>query len=203
MEFPTQVFKNFLPQSIAITRGFRRVIGRTVTLDAENETVRPFRVSFAAKLFNKRGGLGFVEVPYRSSAQMIQDVASGLNQVMMSSIAAATAVVQTGRVRQLAVTADKRFPGLPDLPALQEIVPGVVMNGFFAIVAPAGTPQAVIAPLNAEIGKYVENPDIQNRLLSLGLVSAGNNSPEYAADVIRQEQEQWRAFGKELNVEPQ
>src|SRR5277367_182705 len=50
--------------------------------------------AFAAKLFNKRGDLGLVEVPYRSSAQMIQDVASGLNQVMMSSIAAATAVVQ-------------------------------------------------------------------------------------------------------------
>jgi tripartite-type tricarboxylate transporter receptor subunit TctC len=159
--------------------------------------------AFAAKLFNKRGGLGLVEVPYRSSAQMIQDVASGLNQVMMSSIAAATAVVQTGKVRQLAVTSDKRFPGLPDLAALQEVVPGVVMNGFFAIVAPAGTPQAVIARLNAEIGKYVENPDIQKRLLSLGLVSAGNNSPASAADTIRQEQEQWRALGKELNVEPQ
>ena len=159
--------------------------------------------AFAAKLFNKRAGLGLVEVPYRSSAQMIQDVASGLNQVMMSSIAAATAVVQTGRVRQLAVTSDKRFPGLPDLPALKEIVPGVVMNGFFAIVAPAGAPQAAIARLNAEIGKYVANPDIQKRLLALGLVSAGNNSPEYAADIIRQEQEQWRAFGKELNVEPQ
>jgi tripartite-type tricarboxylate transporter receptor subunit TctC len=159
--------------------------------------------AFAAKLFNKRGDLGLVEVPYRSSAQMIQDVASGLNQVMMSSIAAATAVVQAGKVRRLAVTSDKRFPGLPDLPALQEVVPGVVMNGFFAIVAPAGTPKAAIAPLKAEIGKYVENPDIQKRLLSLGLVSAGNNSPDYSADIIRQEQEQWRAFGKELNVEPQ
>jgi tripartite-type tricarboxylate transporter receptor subunit TctC len=159
--------------------------------------------AFAAKLFNKRGDLGLVEVPYRSSAQMIQDVASGLNRVMMSSIAAATAVVQTARVRQLAVTSDKRFPGLPDLPALKEFVPGVVMNGFFAIVAPAGTPKVVVARLNAEIGKYAENPDIQNRMLSLGLVSAGNNSPEYSADIIHQEQEQWLTFGKELNVEPQ
>ena len=67
--------------------------------------------AFGAKLFNKRAGLGLVEVPYRSSAQMAQDVASGLNQVMMSSIAAATAVVQSGRVRRLAVTSEKRFPG--------------------------------------------------------------------------------------------
>ena len=62
------------------------------------------------KLLNRRGGLGLVEVPYRSAAQMTQDVASGVNQVMMSSIAAAEAVVQAGKVRRLAVTSQKRFP---------------------------------------------------------------------------------------------
>jgi tripartite-type tricarboxylate transporter receptor subunit TctC len=159
--------------------------------------------AFAAKLFNKRAALGLVEVPYRSSAQMTQDVASGLNQVMMSSIAAASAVVQSGKVRQLAVTSDKRFPGLPDLPALQEVVPGVVMNGFFAIVAPAGTPAAVASRLNAAVGKYLENPAIVDRLLTLGLATPGKNSPEIAANTIHQEQDQWRALGKELNVEPQ
>ena len=159
--------------------------------------------AFGAKLFNKRAELGLVEVPYRSSAQMTQDVASGLNQVMMSSIAAATAVVQSGRVRRLAVTSEKRFPGLPDLPALREIVPGVVMNGLFAIVAPAGTPAAVAARLNAAVEKYLENPAVVDRLLALGLATPGKNSPEVAANTIRQEQEQWRAFGKELNVEPQ
>jgi tripartite-type tricarboxylate transporter receptor subunit TctC len=159
--------------------------------------------AFAAKLFNKRAGLGLVEVPYRSSGQMTQDVASGLNQVMMSSIAAAAAVVQSGKVRQLAVTSEQRFPGLPDLPALRESVPGVVMNGFFAIVAPGGTPPDVLSRLNHAIGKYLESADIQKRLLSLGLVTPPEGPPESAAATIRQEQEQWRAFGKELNVEPQ
>ena len=96
--------------------------------------------AFGAKLFNKRAGLDLVEVPYRSGAQMVQDVAGGINQVMMSSIAAANAVVQAGKVRRLAVTSDTRFPGLPDLPTLRETVPGVVMNGFFAIVAPQARP---------------------------------------------------------------
>jgi len=159
--------------------------------------------AFAAKLFNKRASLGLVEVPYRSSGQMTQDVASGLNQVLMSSIAAAAAIVQSGKVRQLAVTSEQRFPGLPDLPALRESVPGVVMNGFFAIVAPAGTPAEAIAPLNREIGHYLQSPDIQKRLISLGLVAGDGGSAESAAQIIHQEQEQWRAFGKELNVEPQ
>jgi tripartite-type tricarboxylate transporter receptor subunit TctC len=159
--------------------------------------------AFAAKLFNKRAGLGLVEVPYRSSGQMTQDVAAGVNQVLMSSIAAAASIVQAGKVRQLAVTSDKRFPGLPDLPALQEKVPGVVMNGFFAIVAPAGTPANVVAALNRAIAHYLQGADIQQRLIGLGLVAGDGGSPESAAQTIREEQEQWRAFGKELNVEPQ
>jgi tripartite-type tricarboxylate transporter receptor subunit TctC len=159
--------------------------------------------AFAAKLFNRRADLGLIEVPYRSAAQMTQDVASGVNQVMMSSIAAANAVVQAGKVRRLAVTSGKRFPGLPDLPSLRETVPGIVMDGFFAIVAPAGTPAEAVARLNREIGQYLKGSDIQQRLLSLGLATEGAGTPETAAQTIRREQEAWRALGKELGVEPQ
>ena len=159
--------------------------------------------AFAAKLFNKQADLGLIEVPYRSAAQVTQDVASGVNQVMMSSIAAANAVVQAGKVRRLAVTSGKRFPGLPDVPSLRETVPGIVMDGFFAIVAPAGTPSEVIAQLNREIDRYFGGPDVEERLLTLGLSTDGGGTPESTAQVIRKEQDQWRAFGKELNVEPQ
>jgi tripartite-type tricarboxylate transporter receptor subunit TctC len=159
--------------------------------------------AFGAKLFNKRAGLDLIEVPYRSAAQLVQDVAGGINQVMMSSIAAANAVVQAGKVRRLAVTSDMRFPGLPDLPSLRETVPGVVMNGFFAIVAPTGTPTDIVARLNREIGLYLSGPEIRDRLLTFGLATAGGGTPESSAVAIRKEQEQWRAFGKELNVEPQ
>jgi tripartite-type tricarboxylate transporter receptor subunit TctC len=159
--------------------------------------------AFAAKLFNKRARLDLVEVPYRSAAQMAQDVAAGVNQIMMSSIAVANPFVEVGNVRRLAVTSGKRFPGLPDLPSLRETVPGVVMDGFFAIVAPAGTSAEVTAQLNREIGRCLNGPEIGARLLALGLASDGAGTPESAARVIRQEQEQWRAFGKELNIEPQ
>jgi tripartite-type tricarboxylate transporter receptor subunit TctC len=159
--------------------------------------------AFAAKLFNKRAGLGLVEVPYRSAAQMIQDVAGGINQVMMSSIAAANPVVQAGKVRRLAVTSGKRFPGLPDLPSLNETVPGIVMDGFFAVVAPAGTPAEAVDRLNREIGRYLEGRDIQDRLLSLGLATEGAGTPERTGQIIRKEQEQWRALAQELDIQPQ
>src|SRR5262245_40892761 len=159
--------------------------------------------AFGAKLFNKRAGLGLVEVPYRSAAQMTQDVASGINPVMMSSIAAANAVVQAGKVRRLAVTSGKRFPALPDLPSLSETMPGLVMNGLFSVVAPAGTPADVVTRLNREIARYLENREIQERLLALGLATEGAGTPENAAQTIRREQEIWRAVAQELGVEPQ
>jgi tripartite-type tricarboxylate transporter receptor subunit TctC len=159
--------------------------------------------AFAAKLLNRRADLGLVEVPYRSAAQMTQDVASGVNQVMMSSVAAANAVVQAGKVRRIAITSKPRFPGLPDLPSIDESVPGIVMNGFFAVVAPAGTPPDVILRLNREIGAYLKGPEVQPRLLSFGLATDGAGTPESTGQLIRQEQEQWRALAKELEVQRQ
>lgn len=158
--------------------------------------------AFAARLLNKRADLGLAEVPYRSAAQMAQDGASGVTQVLMSSIAAANAVVQAGKVRRLAVTSDRRFPGLPDLPSLNETVPGIVMNGFFAVVAPTGTPPEIIARVNREIGEFLKGPDIQQRLLAFGLATEGAGTPESTGAYIRREQEDWRTLAKELDIQP-
>ncbi|MCC6779281.1 MAG: tripartite tricarboxylate transporter substrate binding protein [Hyphomicrobiales bacterium] len=159
--------------------------------------------AFAARLLNRRGDLGFTEVPYRAAAQMAQDVASGVVQVMMSSVAAASAVVQAGKVRRIAITSEKRFPGLPELPSVSETLPGVVMNGWFAVVAPTGTPADIIARLNREIGIFLQAAEVQQRLLGFGLATEGAGTPESTASFIRGEQERWRALAKELPIEPQ
>jgi tripartite-type tricarboxylate transporter receptor subunit TctC len=159
--------------------------------------------AFAAKLFNRRADLGLVEVPYRSAAQMTLDVASGVNQVMMSSVAAAQSVVDAGKVRRIAITSTTRFRGLPDLPAVSETLPGVVMDGFFAVVAPADTPPDIVARLNREIGEYLKGSEIQQRLISFGLATEGAGTPDSTAQFIRDEQGRWRAVANELNIQPQ
>jgi len=159
--------------------------------------------AFAAKLFNRRADLGLVEVPYRSAAQMTQDVASGVNQVMISSIAAARSVVDADKVRPIAITSKTRFRGLPDLPAVSETLPGIAIDGFFGIVAPAGTPADIVARLNREIAEYLKGPEIQQRLISFGLATEGAGTPASTAQFIRKEQDRWRALAKELDVEPQ
>ncbi|HVI64987.1 MAG TPA: tripartite tricarboxylate transporter substrate binding protein, partial [Bradyrhizobium sp.] len=150
--------------------------------------------AFAAKLFNRRADLGLVEVPYRSAAQMTQDVASGVNQVMISSIAAARSVVDADKVRPIAITSKTRFRGLPDLPAVSETLPGIAIDGFFGIVAPAGTPADIVARLNREIAEYLKGPEIQQRLISFGLATEGAGTPESTAQFIRKEQDRWRAL---------
>jgi tripartite-type tricarboxylate transporter receptor subunit TctC len=159
--------------------------------------------AFGAKLFNRRADLGLVEVPYRSAAQMTQDVASGVNQVMISSVAAARSVVDAGKVRPIAITSKTRFRGLPDLPAVSETLPGIAIDGFFGIVAPAGTPADIVARLNREIAEYLKGPEIQQRLISFGLATEGAGTPESTAQFIREEQDRWRALAQELGVEPQ
>jgi tripartite-type tricarboxylate transporter receptor subunit TctC len=159
--------------------------------------------AFAARLLNKRADLGLAEVPYRSAAQMGQDIASGVTQAMMSSIAAANPFIQAGKIRRIAITSAARFPGLPELPSVSESLPGVVMNGWFAVVAPAGTPADIVARVNREIGEYLKGPEIQQRLLSFGLATDGAGTPESTGQFIRQEQEQWRRLAKELDVQPQ
>jgi tripartite-type tricarboxylate transporter receptor subunit TctC len=159
--------------------------------------------AFAARLLNRRADLGLAEVPYRSAAQMTQDVASGINQVMMSSIAAAQAMVDAGKVRRLAVTSAARFPGLPDLPSISETEPGIVMNGWFAVVAPAGTPPDVVSRLNRLIAEFLSGSDIQKKLLGFGLATEGAGTPESTGQLIRSAQQQWRALAQDLDVVPQ
>ena len=159
--------------------------------------------AFAAKLLNKRADLGLIEVPYRSAAQMTQDIAGGTTQVMMSSVAAARAVVDAGKVRRIAITSAKRFPDLPDLPSVSETIPGVVMNGWFAVVAPTGTPPDVVQRLNREIDEYLKRPEVRQRLLSFGLATEGAGTPESTGEFFRQEQINWRALGKDLDIQPQ
>jgi len=98
---------------------------------------------FAARLLNKRANLGMVEVPYRSAAQMANDVASGVIPVLISSMAASNAMVQAGKIRRIALSSSNRFPPLPELPTISETVPGVTMDGWFVLVAPGSLHERV------------------------------------------------------------
>jgi tripartite-type tricarboxylate transporter receptor subunit TctC len=157
----------------------------------------------AARLFNKRGELAMVEVPYRSAPQMLQDVAAGTVPVLISSMAASNAMVQAGKIRRLAISSTNRFPPLPDLPAINETVPGVNMDGWFVVVAPTGAPAEAVQRMNREVGEFLKGDQIKQRLAGFGLATSGAGTPQSTGAFIAREQAKWRALAVELKIEPQ
>jgi tripartite-type tricarboxylate transporter receptor subunit TctC len=155
------------------------------------------------RLLNKRGAIGMVEVPYRATAQMLQETAAGTTQAMISSFAAVVGFAKAGKVRRIAISSAQRFPGLDDLPTVGETLPGFAIDGWLAVVAPAGTPTAITAPLNQHIARFLQQEDIQRRLADLGLAMTGANTPETAEQFIRQQQAEWRSLAQELNLQPE
>ena len=157
----------------------------------------------AGKLLNKRSGMQMVEIPYRATAQMLQDAATGTVQLMISSVAASDAFVQAGKLRRIAISSERRFPGMEDLPTIGETLPGFAVDGWFAVVAPAGTPANIVARVNLEIVQFLNGPDGRQRILAFGLAPSAAGTPEAAGAFIRREQERWRSLVKELGIEPQ
>lgn len=155
------------------------------------------------RLLNKRGSIGMVEVPYRTTAQLLQETAAGTTQAMITSFAAVVGFAQAGKVRRIAISSAQRFPSVDDLPTIGETLPGFEIDGWLVVVAPTGTPADIVARLNQEIGQFLQRPDIQQRLLALGLAVTGADTPETTGEFIRQQQAQWRSFGQELNLQPE
>jgi tripartite-type tricarboxylate transporter receptor subunit TctC len=158
---------------------------------------------FAARLLNKRANLGMVEVPYRSAAQMVQDVASGTVPVLISSMAASNAMVQAGKIRRIALSSSNRFPPLPELPIISETVPGVNMDGWFVLVAPTGVPTDIVARMNKEVAGFLKGDEIRTRLAGFGLATSGAGTPQSTGAFIAAEQEKWRGLAQELGIQPQ
>jgi tripartite-type tricarboxylate transporter receptor subunit TctC len=159
--------------------------------------------TFSARLLAKRAGLDMVEVPYRAAAQMAADVGSGRIQATVSSLAASGAMIQAGRIRPLGWFGSKRFAYLPETPTVAETVPGVTVDAWFIIVAPAGTPAAAVNRMNQEINEVLKGADIGARFAKVGLGVSGTGTPEGLAVFVKSEQERWRALAKELAIEPQ
>ena len=157
----------------------------------------------SARLLNDRSGAGMTKVPYKSAAQMGQDVAIGRVPVLISSIALAQTFLNAGSIRPIAVFSGRRFPTMPDMPTVSETLPAVVIDGFFVVVAPAKTPPDTINKFNAAIEEFLKTPDAPKRLADIGLGTSGAGTPESTARYIADQQAHWRELARELKIEQQ
>jgi tripartite-type tricarboxylate transporter receptor subunit TctC len=155
---------------------------------------------FSGELFKLATGLDIVHVPYRGGAPAQNDLLAGQVQMMFDNMSVSVPQIRNGRLRPLATTGMVRSKGLPEIPTLVEAgIPDVVIEGWSGIVAPAGTPRAIIDKLNAEFAKALLSERAQKTLEDTGSVLVGG-TPEAFAALIDSETKKWARVVKEANI---
>ena len=145
----------------------------------------------AMELFNTMGKVKMIHIGYKGAAPVAIDLVAGQLHLASLGIPSVWPQVQAGRVRVIAVTSKSRSPMLPDVPTVGESgLPGYDVSSWYGIYAPAGTPAAIIAKLNSEIGAVMKLPDVTERLGSLG-AQAAPTSPEEFGRITRDEIRKW------------
>jgi tripartite-type tricarboxylate transporter receptor subunit TctC len=153
-----------------------------------------------AEMLAHRLGLTMQHVPYRGSGPAMADLIAGNVKVMVDSLASALPNIAGGRIRALAVTGRARTPQLPDVPTVAETVsPGFEALGWSGLVAPAGTPPAVIRRVNADAVAILRDPAVAARMIELGGFPDPGTPEEYAR-FIAAEIAKWREVARAANV---
>jgi tripartite-type tricarboxylate transporter receptor subunit TctC len=154
-------------------------------------------IHLSGELFKVMAGVQMTHVPYKGSAPAVADLISGQVQLMFDNLPPSLPQIKAGKLRALAVTSTARAPALPEVPTMAEAgLPGFEASSWFGVLAPAGTPPAIIAKLNGEIGKWLATPEAKEQLSKQGAAAAGG-SPEDFAKHIAAETTKWAKVVKE------
>ena len=150
----------------------------------------------------KETGADLTFVPYPGATAGLQDLMGGRISMIVESIGALSGAMQGGSVKTLAVASNKRLPNFPDLPAAAETIPGLEAMGWFALLAPAGTPEPIVHQVNKDLLTVLELPELRKSFQDLGTF-VRPMSPAETTQFIRNEQQVWRPIVRSLNLAQQ
>ena len=153
----------------------------------------------AGELFKLKAGVDIVHVPYKGGGPAVTDTLGGQVQLAFVSIPAALQFVKAGKLKALAVTSDKRSLAAPDIPTIAESVPDCIVNSWYGALAPAKTPLAIIAKLQAAFAKVLAQPEVKDKLFLQGAEAASSTSAEFDRR-IRDELKQWEYVIREAKI---
>ena len=143
-------------------------------------------------LLSKRTDMNATHVPYRGSAPMLQDLIAGQIQFTIDTVPGVMSFIRSGTLQPLAITGKWRSPALPDVPNIEEAgVSGVEMSSWLVLLAPAGTPQAIVDKVNAETNAALKEAALRDGILKLGAVPEGGSLSEVAA-FLQNESAKWK-----------
>ena len=138
----------------------------------------------AAELFKLMTATQIAHVPYKGNAQAMTDLIAGQIALSFPTIPSALPHVQTGKLRAMGVTSAKRVGALPEIPAIAETVTGYDGSAWYGVLAPAGTPAAIVTRLHTELMTALRTPDLKDKLVSQGLEPASYMPEEFSALIV-------------------
>jgi tripartite-type tricarboxylate transporter receptor subunit TctC len=212
-------FKDFEPVSLVGSSPFILTLNPSVAANSVNELTalakaNPGKLNFgssgnggaphlAGELYKSVTGPNIAHVPYKGLAPAITDLLGGQIQILFADVGLVAQHVKAGKLKALAVTGKRRSTIIPDLPTMIEAgVPGYQAGTWYGILAPAGTPGAIISRLNTELVKIVATPEIRNQFASQGIEPGGDRPEEFAA-LIRDDFNKWSKLIKEAKIKPE
>ena len=209
--------KDFMPVSMTTSYPYVLVVNPSLGVKTVAELValaksKPGQLNYgtagvgasnhlATELFDSKAGIKMTHIPYRGTALAVADLISGEVQVVFADPVSALSQVRAGALTALAVTSKERSPVAPDLPTIAESgYPGFDAIAWHGIMAPAGTPPAIVERLNTEIIKALKDPETA-KLIEQQAIQVVGNSPKAFADFIKQDIVLWRGVAQEAQVE--
>jgi tripartite-type tricarboxylate transporter receptor subunit TctC len=153
-------------------------------------------------LLNNLAGTDFQHVPYKGAAPAMNDVLGGQIQLILAGTPSVLQHIKSGKLNAMGVTSIKRSANAPDVPTIAESYPGFEVELVYSLVAPAGTPKDIVAKLNAEVTKALQDPEMRDKLAGQGF-EVRTSTPEQLGSYIKSEISKWAPLVKESGVKPE
>ena len=218
-KLPFDTIKSFEPVALTHVVPLMLVVSPSLPVTSVKELIaygkaNPGKLSFASsgsggaphfsgELFKSMTGIDMVHIPYKGSTLAHPDLTSGRVSLMFDTVAAIGPQVKGGKVRPLAVTTAKRSSAAPQVPTMAQAgLPGYETSTWGGVLAPAGTPKAVVDKLNAEINKALASPDVRERLQNAGIEPAGGTPAQFAS-FLQVEMGKWAKVAKDAGIQPE
>jgi tripartite-type tricarboxylate transporter receptor subunit TctC len=212
------IVRDFTPVSQVTAQGYILVVhpslpAKTVMELVKHARANPGKLNYASsgigspihmttELFNVATDTKMTHIPYKGMGAAYADLVGGRINLSFATIISSQPHVNAGRLRALAVSPGKRAPAMPDIPTLQEAGVKVVVVNWYGLVAPKGTPRAVIDRVVAETVKAVRSPEMQKRLVADGSEGVGGTPADFAKH-IRAEHAMWAKVIKQAGIRGQ
>lgn len=166
--------------------------GKLMIASAGNGTLN----HLIGEMLQKTAGIELLHVPYKGASAAVTDVVGGQVQLSVQSLPSSLSFIKTGRLKVLGVVNEKRVAALPDSPTIGETIKGFGSTPWYGLFAPAGTPKALVAQLNAAVAKALEAPDTREKLATVGC-EPFRSTPDQFAALIKDDLPRWAKIVKD------